>query len=304
MNRLIERFYQNSPFSNTLGLARSLLALSLLCTLIFSPAELLFSGPHGFMEGNVKSIHRFTVYGVFGEYLVAAKYFSLVVLIFVIAGIYPRFTGIFHWWVSVSFFLTSPYVDGGDQVCSILSFLLIPITLCDNRKNHWIVYSNPPSFNNLIANVGLTVIGLQVSVIYLHAAIAKVSITEWLNGTVIYYWFTHNTFGLNPILEPLILPIITNNYLVYFITWCVLVLELSLFACILANHRIKKTLFICGVFFHFLIFLVHGLGSFALAMTSALILYLLPSRREINFIAYFKSLTLFFKQAKQSLVAK
>ena len=130
------------------------------------------------------------------------------------------------------------------------------------------------SISKLIANFSFIVIRIQISVVYLHAAVSKLSIQEWLNGTVIYYWFTHNNFGVNDAILPAILPLLENNWSVFLITWAVLVLELMLFAAILAPIKIKRVLLPLGVTFHFFTFIIHGLGTFFLAMTAALILYL------------------------------
>ena len=280
-NRIIIEFKSQNPYTNVVGLARTLLALSLLTTLVFNDTSLIFSAPGQPLLNEEMGVWKFSIYHFFGsKYFFVAKTISIIILLGVIAGIYPRLTGILHWWVSISFFLSSPYVDGGDQIGSILTFLLIPLTLLDNRKNHWgkSVYQN--NISKIIGNINHKVIRLQVCIVYLHAAFAKLELTEWVNGTVIYYWFTHNTFGLNPYLEPVIIPLIANNYVVFFITWSVLILEIALFACIFSDRKWRIPMLYLGLIFHFLIFLVHGLGSFALAMAAALILYLYPIEKE------------------------
>ncbi|RKO68305.1 hypothetical protein D7322_27920 [Sphingobacterium puteale] len=55
------------------------------------------------------------------------------------------------------------------------------------------------------------------------------------------------------------------------ISWGTLFIEILLELGILAAKRTKYKLFILDVIFHFLIFLIHGLGSFFLAMTGGLL---------------------------------
>jgi len=287
INSYIKKLSESNPFTNTIGLARSLLALSLFMTLAFNDVDLLFSNPNQ-DQFCLSVIQKFSIYCLFGqENFLYAKMISISILVISIVGIYPRYTGIFHWWVSISFFISSPYVDGGDQITSILTFLLIPITLLDSRKWHWKNSVKITSITkNLIANISHKVIRVQVCIVYLHAVIAKLELQEWIDGTIIYYWFTHITFGLNSFLRPIILPIVTNNILVFSTTWTVLTLELILFTCIFSNQNLRYLMLFLGLFFHFLIFIVHGLGTFGLSMSAALILYLYPIDK--NIFALFK----------------
>lgn len=270
-----------NPYSNTLGLVRSLLALSTLLTLIFNDSTLIFSSPTStyLCTSGIKEISIYCIFD--GVSFSFARIASILILILVIIGIYPRITGILHWWVSFSFFISTPYVDGGDQIVSILTFMLIPITILDNRKSHWTRKSSN-SLKNLTTNFILKIIRIQICIVYLHAAIEKLKINEWIDGTVIYYWFTHNTFGVNLSLRPTIMPIIENNWIVFSIAWFTLILELSLFAGICAPQKIRSILFPIGITFHSLIFVVHGLGSFGIAMIAALLLYLYPIHKDFR----------------------
>lgn len=284
VNRLdsyIRLLTSRNPYSNKLGLVRSLLALSTLLTLLFNDSNSIFSFPNStqICASGVKELSIYCLYSNIDFSILRLA--SIIVLIFVFFGVYPRVTGVLHWWISFSFFVSTPYVDGGDQVVSILTFLLIPVTLLDGRKLHWKKgLSN--SFKNLIANFIIRVIRIQVSIIYLHAAVAKFNVPEWVDGTVIYYWFTHNTFGVNLALRPLILSLIESNWFVLLITWFTLILELSLFAAIFAPQRIRSVLLPIGIIFHVLIFVIHGLGTFAFAMIAALLLYLSPMHKDFN----------------------
>jgi len=69
--------------------------------------------------------------------LVLMKWLAILVLLFVIIGYFQKIACLLHWWVSFSFLYSATIIDGGDQIASILTFLLIPICFLDNRKNHW-----------------------------------------------------------------------------------------------------------------------------------------------------------------------
>lgn len=281
LNPYIRLLSIHNPYSYKLAIVRTLLALSTLLTLIFNSSDSIFS-VSDVTQICTSGIKELSIYCLFSNIDFAIpRVASIIILIVVIIGVYPRVTGVLHWWVSFSFFVSTPYVDGGDQVASILTFFLIPVTLLDSRKSHWKKGVSSP-LKNLAANFIIRVIRIQVCIIYLHAAAAKFNVPEWIDGTVVYYWFTHNTFGVNLTLQPIILPIIENNFLVFSITWATLILESSLFAGIFASQRIRLVLLQAGIIFHFLIFIIHGLGSFGLAITAALILYLSPIHKEFN----------------------
>ena len=198
----------------------------------------------------------------------------------------PRLTAIPHWWVTASFASSSLVVEGGDQVAAILALFLIPVALSDPRRWHW---GAPPALEGTALKVGslvacscLTVIRLQVAVIYFFACTAKFAVREWANGTALYYWLVHPTFGLSQPLRPVFLPILANPWGVTLLTWGVLVMEALLFTGFLMEHRYRPLLLKAALAFHFGIVIFHGLFTFFLAMAGALILYLRPVDRPFR----------------------
>jgi antimicrobial peptide system SdpB family protein len=212
--------------------------------------------------------------------LPAARWCAILILAAVVIGWRPRITGVLHWWVSLSFSLSCAIVDGGDQVATVLTTLLVPVTLTDPRKWHW---SAPPALKGkaaaLVAGSAFTVIRLQVAAIYFHAAVGKIGVEEWANGTAVYYWFTHPVFGLNQSLLPLLLPVLVSPWGVVLFTWGAMLLEVVLFTGLVADRRWWPMLLWLGLAFHFGILIIHGLMSFFFAMAGALILYLRPRDR-------------------------
>ncbi|MBX2898009.1 MAG: hypothetical protein KF775_00065 [Cyclobacteriaceae bacterium] len=186
-----------------------------------------------------------------------------------------------HWWITYSFSNSFTAIDGGDHINTILTTLLLPICLTDSRKWHWHITEKDASFHksstllirSIIAQVSFLVIKVQISFIYLHSAVAKVGVEEWMNGTALYYWFTHPVFGANEYIRPLLFIFIYNDFLSTYLTWMVMIFEFCLFAGIFMTDKLKAYFFTFGVLFHFMIFLVHGLFTFFLIMTGALTLY-------------------------------
>jgi antimicrobial peptide system SdpB family protein len=264
------------PFTNAYGLARSILALGTLLTLVLNPSAALFVSKNFTINHNFILAEWNMFYLLGFENLIYAKALAIVLLLLVISGYVPQVSGVLHWWVSYSFFNAAVIVDGGDQITSVITLLLIPVTLCDPRMNHWHEPKPGNSIRNFTGMLFLFLIQIQVCILYFNAGIAKFAVAEWADGTAMYYWISHNTFGSAGLLRRLMLPVIRNPLLVLLLTWSSILVELLLFAGIFLRQKQKMLLLRAGIIFHLLIFIFLGLGSFFFAMTGALILYLYP----------------------------
>jgi antimicrobial peptide system SdpB family protein len=282
----------NSPWTNVYGLARTLLALGTALTLIFNETGILFRPGSGMPNYPVcQGVGILGIFCNFNPYLEAARWVSVVILLIVASGWRPRYTALFHWWISFSLQTSAITVDGGDQVTAVLTFLLLPIALTDKRKWHWQSISaeenqeNIDSFKNiirrLIALTASVAIRIQVAIIYFHAATAKLAVEEWIDGTILYYWFTDSMTGLPEWLK-FINPLFTSP-LVALITWSSLLVEILLFMALVMPKKKWRYLLILGIAFHLSIAITMGLISFGIAMIAALILYLRPFEDEFSF---------------------
>jgi antimicrobial peptide system SdpB family protein len=276
----IEQFSSTYAWRSSYGLARSFLALGTLLTLLFNPIDILLK-PVGGQAIVYCDRMGIGIFCLLANHLLVAQFICLLILMLVVIGWQPRWTGILHWWVAYSFTASLTVVDGGDHIATILTFLLIPITLTDDRKWHWQEGFSPSSSfsygaRSIICQLALFAIQIQVSIIYLHAATAKAHVDDWQNGTVLYYWFTHPIFGSPRYLDFIIQPIISNDFILTFLTWSIIFFEFSLFAGLYMNERLKVRFLQVGIAFHFGILLLHGLFSFFLTMCGALILFLKP----------------------------
>jgi sporulation delaying protein B len=280
------------PWTNVYGLARSLIASATLLTLLANSSEHLF---RPLVVDDVGIIDRRAIAGaslffLARDHLGVAKLVAIGVLLLVIVGWRPRLTAIPHWWISYSFAASASIIDGGDQVAATLSLLLIPVALTDSRLWQW----GPPGHGGTTASIAAQtswmLIRAQVAVIYLFAAVLKFPTPEWSNGTALYYWWTHPKFGTDGLLRP-ITDWIGRTVLVVPLTWGVLALELCLAAALLASPRFRTRLLPVAIVFHVGIALSHGLISFALIMSGALVLYLRPAWRPFEFPEFLRQTT-------------
>ena len=135
----------------------------------------------------------------------------------------------------------------------------------------------------LLALSALFVIRLQVAGIYLNSSIAKLAVTEWRDGTAVYYWISQPIFGAPGWLHGLLIAVAATSLGVIAMTWGSLFLEFSLAIAIVMPRRSWKYLLVGGILFHGFIALMMGLLSFSTAMAAALILYLRPVDEPFSF---------------------
>ncbi len=265
--------------TNKLGLARSILAFSTLITITFNnPYELINPmNIHNIYIEDSKLYSQLNYFLIFKDTPIVAVLFAILGLFILISGYLQFITSVFYWWLTFSISSFS-LIEGGDQIASILAFLLIPICFTDTRKNHWqkhdVSLTNKKEIYNCVANLTRYVIILQMSVLYFIASTAKFNNTYWIDGTAIYYWLNNNIFGVNDGLLGFVNYLLYKNYLIFTITWSVLIIELLLSISFLLNKSLRKVILYVGISFHLGIAILHGLISFSLAMIGGLILYI------------------------------
>lgn len=189
----------NSPYNSSLAIARSLLALSTLLTVLLTPSGALFlsssDNPDGVVCDAVTA--RWSLFCTAGGGSPLSLLIVVAVTLVVLSGYLPAVTAIPHWWVSWSLNIGSPVRDGGDQVAAVLTLLLVPLLLLDRRGNHWVKDKGWRSRTwgaRGTAWAVLVIVWVQASVLYANAAIAKFAVAEWANGTALWYWIQEPSF--------------------------------------------------------------------------------------------------------------
>ena len=281
----LNKIYQ----TNTITVARSLIALSFLTTLVLTPIADLFPAAHlAKIEASTRGLWLMKLnFFMWFDDMAIPYYASILGLIVVFLGFLPRIMCLVHAWITYSIFYTMMVVEGGDQICTIMTFLLIPIAILDPRLNgygtkevfaRWDVH-----FLKVNAHYALLFLKLQIAILYLNAGVSKLFAPEWSNGTAIYYWFTDPVFGAPTWLrESFIQELFVHSLTVSAINWGVIVMEIFLFTGLFLSQRYKHSLFIIAFFFHFSIVFIHGLGSFWISMVGALVLYFLQPDLSIQ----------------------
>lgn len=279
--RSVER---GSPFTNVVGLGRTLVALGTLSTLLFSHTNSLFLPMSGQETPTCDGIASLGLYCLLPRgQLEVGRLISVLILLLVASGYRPRLTAPLHAFCTFSFLHNASMLDGGDQLSANLALMLLPVGLLDGRRWHW---DDPPARSSeeatLIARFALLLIRIQMCAVYLQAGVAKFAVREWADGTVLYYWLRDPAFGSPPWLAPFTDALVKNAATVSLLTWGVLALELLLAAALVMPRDRTRWVLPFGIALHVGIALVHGLISFALVMFGGLLLYLWPVEQQLS----------------------
>jgi len=289
LGRWARRLAQRNLWTNVYGLGRSIFALGTAATLAVSDPSTLFAPIPSFLDpprcsALAGKISLFCI--VPEDRLWLAGRLAVVVLIVIASGWRPRLTGIVHWWISFSFVASTTVQDGGDQIAAIVTLLLIPWTLTDPRSWHWeraeAVAIAPR--RAIMVHACHLLIRMQVAAVYVHSSISKLGVSEWVDGTALYYFLQDPIVGVSGWLRPVVFPLVSWPVVAAALTWGALAIEFALAAGLIAPRRLRRPLLVIGVVFHLAIATFMGVASFSVAMIAALILYLRPPENEFGWL--------------------
>lgn len=275
-----------SPWNACYGACRTLMASATAFTLMFNDPEVLFR-PVG--RGTIDAptgLAAFSYFSLLANHLHVARWTAVVLLLIAAAGYRPRLTGILHWWLSASFMGSCIIIDGGDQIAAVLTLLLLPATLTDPRRWHWLpapaVETRRQAVLATVAERFVWLARLQVAIVYLHAGVGKLSVPDWRHGTATYYWFLDTKIGFPAEYHEMLVWALQPTWTTVLLTWAPIALELALFTVIAMTRgqQARLWLFAIGIIFHAGNVVAFGLVSFFFTMAGALFLLCLPPLDE------------------------
>ncbi|WP_273409053.1 sporulation-delaying protein SdpB family protein [Corynebacterium ureicelerivorans] len=284
---LAEKIADSDPRTRWFAWGRSLLALGQLMTLVATPF-IAFIVPVGEYDGakcdSLRKVSLLCV-GSPSDHLLIKRWILILILAAVVAGIYPRYTGILHAWATFSMSVSFTLPDGGEAIAFIVSLLVLPICLIDDRRNHWkspdplSVY---PSWKKGISAAFSLGLRIQLAFIYLNSSIAKMGVEDWQNGSAEYYVLRDGGFGVSPPFDTAFLAISHNPWGSLLLTWAAICGGLFVGVGLLLGKKARLAAFILDVAFHVGIIITIGLWSFALVMIGAAALAANPMRGGVT----------------------
>lgn len=274
------RVVQVDPRGPAAGFARSAVALGALLTMLATPKDQLFfrslQYPHGVICTGLNA--KLGLYCGFPNLLPGVRgVIGYIILVLVVAGLFPALTSWLHAWFAWSFASSVPVIDGGDQIAQALTLLFIVFHLGDVRPTHWGRRMKSLRIDLATAPIRASAImlfAIQGSVVYLHASIAKFGVHEWGNGTAIWYWLQEPSFSPPGWLYVPLNALFSHAFTAIVATYGVLAFEFILGVAIIFPAKMRRRLLIPGLLLHLVFAMTFGLWSFLCSMSSLLIMYL------------------------------
>lgn len=286
MNRLGQAADSFEPRGIPLALARSLLAFAQLTTILLAPDRILFVDSHEAGAGApCAGLRRAALWcATNGEARPGGpgSVIAIAVLLVVIVGYRPRWSCVAHYYVAFSIAVEVTATNGGDNVAEILTMLLIPLCLDDRRSWAWREPARPlrPAWRGS-AFAAHAVLRCQVAIIYLTAAVSKLTFPAWRRGTALGILIHDPEFSAPEPLRPLLQHLLAHPWAMDLLTWSVLATETLIALSMAFGRRTRSYGLVLAVLLHGAIILLMGLFSFGLIMI-ALVLTACADRPAIR----------------------
>ncbi|WP_052441276.1 sporulation-delaying protein SdpB family protein [Streptacidiphilus anmyonensis] len=283
MQRLKDRVLTSAadfdPRTMPLALTRSILAVSELISIGFTPDHDLFTYQPGLPEGmrcyGARELSLWCVAGPGSGGLLVSRLLATAVLVLVAIGYRPKWTCVPHWFVAWSLGQSMTMASGAEEAALAATMLIIPFLLGDGRTWHWTRPGEPlaPVWAGS-SYAAWWAIRCQIAVIYFTASISKLTTAGWRSGQAMFTVLVDPFYGLPSGLRQPLEPLLTSDPAVRLLTWGVLVVELLIAVGALLPRRVRRTAFCLTVLLHGGIMVAMGLVSFGLVMIALVLLLL------------------------------
>lgn len=160
-------------------------------------------------------------------------------------------------------------LTGGDYLLNQFLFFN-----CFISKPYTTNLSWQSSLSRFFHNFGVLAIIIQIQLVYVVAAIAKLYSTDWINGLAIIKLDPVEHYHMFCNLH------LTNNFVGYIINYLVLLYQL-LFPVLIWINKFKKPFLVIGILTHLYIAFVIGIVGFGLIMLFAYIFFW-PNKKTLN----------------------
>jgi antimicrobial peptide system SdpB family protein len=248
---------------------RSLLAIGQLTTLSASTGSVLFARTPESPVTRCSGLRGGSLWCLTGAgptALLAGQVIAGAVLVAVVAGYRPRWTAVPHCYVAFSLHASLAFPNGGEYAAQIATLLLLPICLGDRRTWQW----GPPgpvapAWRGAGQAAHLAARG-QLLIIYLWAAVAKLTSPSWRHGSAVRSIVDDPLYGATPWLRQVLRVPLESGLVVALLSWAVVAVELGIAGSMLGRARVRRYGLIGAVALHLSIIVSMGLPGFSLVM--------------------------------------
>jgi antimicrobial peptide system SdpB family protein len=272
------------PRSVWFGCGRSILAIAELSVLVFTPIKALLVPAIGMGEApRCDAVRAASLLCVGGHVvgLEACRWIMIAILVVAASGYRPRWTVLPQAWTVYSIAVSITLPDGGESVAMLMSALIVPICLADDRVWHWQRPVTTAASSWLtVSFVAIWAVRTQLAFVYADSSLSKFGVADWANGTAEYYFLRDNMFGVDGPFAGLLLSMSKSVPVVIGMTWGALIVELVIAICLLSSDRWRKVALLLDISLHAMIILTMGLWSFASVMIGSAVVASTPNMRR------------------------
>ncbi|WP_328811769.1 sporulation-delaying protein SdpB family protein [Rhodococcus sp. NBC_00294] len=275
-NRILEAIRAHAYQSRLIGLGRTLIAVSQLSVLVFTPSEYLFVpvGSQTF-EMACDQVRSASAYCIIPGSPQTTSYVLMAILALVASGLLPRLTAPLHFWASFSMASSISLPDGGESVAQVMTFFLVFALAGDRRRWHWAKHevaaeTFAPSALRAVSWSGAWALRLQVAYLYANSSLAKLSVPQWQEGSATYYVARMESFGSAGIFGDSFRDVVAIPLVSLATSWGSIVAEFAIAILVLMPFRNTARATLCiSIALHTFIGLMLGIVSFAVIMVGS-----------------------------------
>lgn len=258
-------------------IGRAVIALGQLSIVLFSDRSHLTPMTAGGESFTCDGAARWGAYCAFTDPV--GSVVVIAILVSVCSGLAPLITGALHAWASFSIATGIGLPDGGEHVAQVVTLLVAAMLLPDLRRVTWNGASRggPPVLLG-VSMAAWWILRLQMAGIYLHSAIAKLGVENWLNGSAMYYIVRDPSFGAVGPVGGLMRWVTSSPLGVAALTWGSIMVEIAIAVLLLHRGKARVLALVLSVALHTAIIATIGLWSFGLVMIGAMVIAAVPER--------------------------
>lgn len=263
------------PRIQSLNIGRTVLAVAQLSILVFTSWRNLFPEAPGLSDARgcdgTAHLSLWCLTSQNPQSVNVDCWIAIAVLAWVVSGYRPRWSCVPHWYISFSMAASIFSPNGGDMVAALVTLLIAPILLADDRRWQWRAPTRPlPAAARGRARALMLVLRLQVVIIYAIAGFSKLLTSSWYHGEAMSAITQDPYFGVPGVLRKTSL--LDSWFTGAALSWGTIAVELSIGCCLLGPVAFRRVAVVLTVVLHVLIMVLIGLVSFGLIMIATVVL--------------------------------